>query len=149
MHAKRVLHYLLTDVCHGMHAARRQAIAVGVVTALRGTCLTVTALGRSIESTAKEKHCIKRADRLLANHDVPTESFGAYVALGHRLIGGTTRALIVVDWSDLDATKTHVLLRAAVPVGGRVLTVYEEGHTGATKAKPTTYRMFVERWRRV
>ena len=86
---------------------RRQAIAVGVVTALRGTCLTVTVLGRSIESTAKEKHCIKRADRLLANHDVPTESFGAYVALGHRLIGGTTRALIVVDWSDLDATKTH------------------------------------------
>jgi hypothetical protein len=50
-----------------MRAKRRGALAVAVFAAVVGARLTVTALGRSMQSRALEKHCIKRADRLLSN----------------------------------------------------------------------------------
>ena len=67
MHAPHILHHLLTHACDWMHTARRKALAVSVLAAVTGRRLTVTALGRSIASKAQEKHCIKRADRLLSN----------------------------------------------------------------------------------
>jgi hypothetical protein len=33
-----------------------------------------------------------------------------------------------VDWSDYPYNRTHLILRAAVPVGGRAFTLYEEVH---------------------
>ena len=149
MHAKPILHKLLRQICSMMPAARRQALCITVMAALRGRRLTVTDLGRSIQSRAKEKHCIKRADRLLANRHLHQERFALYVALSHWLIGPTTRPVILVDWSDLDACKTHFLLRASVPVGGRALTVYEAVHTGKTKDKAKTHKTFLTRLRQV
>jgi hypothetical protein len=125
-----------------MPAARRQAFCITVMAALRGRRVTVTDLGRSIQSRAQEKHCIKRAARLLANRPLHQERFALYVALRPWLIGPTTRPVILVDWSALDACKTHLLLRASVPVGGRALTVYEEVHTVKTKDKPRPTRPF-------
>ncbi|MGQ0595337.1 MAG: hypothetical protein ACT4QB_22660 [Gammaproteobacteria bacterium] len=46
-----------------MHKLRRTVLFVSVMAALRGEVLTVTHLARAIRSDAKEKHCIKRADR--------------------------------------------------------------------------------------
>jgi hypothetical protein len=63
MQAKQVLHKLLQKIGSQMHKMRRTALAVNVMAALHGEVLTVTQLGRSITSRAKEKHCIKRADR--------------------------------------------------------------------------------------
>ena len=124
-----ILHQLLKHVCPTMHAARCKVLGVTVMAALRSRRLTVTDLGRAIQSRAKAKHCIKRADRLLANHRLYQERLALYGALSHWLPGPTTRPVILVDWSDLDAAKRHFLLRAAVPAGGRALTVYEEVHT--------------------
>ena len=61
MQARQVLHKLLQKVCSEMHKLRRTALFVNVMAALHGEVLTVTHLGRSITSEAKEKHCIKRA----------------------------------------------------------------------------------------
>lgn len=60
---------------------RRRALFVNVMAALHGEVLTVTHLGRSITSEAKEKHCIKRADRLLSNRRLQGERVGIYAAL--------------------------------------------------------------------
>ncbi|MGH8657980.1 MAG: hypothetical protein ACREV4_05765 [Gammaproteobacteria bacterium] len=59
-----------------MHKLRRTALFVKVMAALHGEVLTVTHLGRSITSAAKEKHCIKRADRLLSNRRLQGERVG-------------------------------------------------------------------------
>ena len=67
MQAEHVVHDLLTTTCRTMHQTRRHSLAVTVLAALSGTRLTVTDLGRSIRSPAKQKHCIKRADRVLSN----------------------------------------------------------------------------------
>jgi len=78
MQAKQVLHQLLHKTCPEMHKKRRTALAVNVMAALHGEVLTVTHLGRSITSEAKEKHCIKRADRLLSNRRLQGERVGIY-----------------------------------------------------------------------
>ena len=59
MHAKQVLHRILNQYGPGMHRTRRESLSVNVLAALRGKSLAVTSIGRSIRSTAKEKHCIK------------------------------------------------------------------------------------------
>jgi hypothetical protein len=128
-----------------MHKKRRTALAVNVMAALHGEVLTVTHLGRSITSEAKEKHCIKRADRLLSNHHLQAERVSLYTALTQSLIGMKQRPVLIVDWSDLDECKRHFLLRASVPVSGRSLTLCEEVHTVKTKEKPKIHQRFLQR----
>lgn len=145
MQARQVSHKLIETACPRMHAARRQALNVVVLSAMTGGRLTVTDLGRSIRSQAKEKHCIKRADRLLSNRHLQGERFEVYAALARLLIGSALRPVVIVDWSDLDEAKTRFLLRASTPVGERAVTLYEEVHTLKTKEKPKTHQAFLKR----
>jgi hypothetical protein len=144
MQAGQVLDRLLRKICPDMHKLRRTALFVNVMAALHGAVLTVTHLGRSISSDAKEKHCIKRADRLLSNRRLQRERLEVYSALTRQLIGSKQRPVLLVDWSDMDECKRHFLLRASVPVEGRALTVYEEVHTLRTKEKPKTHQRFLQ-----
>ena len=93
MHGSRLLHKWLADTCPQMHAVRREALAAVVLAAMVGTRLTVTTLGRSMLSQAKEKHCIKRADRLLSNRNLQAECFEVYVAQARYIIGA-----ILIQW---------------------------------------------------
>ena len=43
-------------------------------------------------------------------------------------MGNHQRPLILIDWSDFTYDRSHLILRASVPVGGRALTLYEEVH---------------------
>ncbi len=122
----------------------RTALFVKVMAALHGEVLTVTHLGRSIRSDAKDKHCIKRADRLLSNRRLQRERQDIYASLTQLLIGMKQRPVIIIDWSDMDECKRHFLLRASVPVGGRSLTLYEEVHTVKSKKKPKTHQQFLQ-----
>jgi hypothetical protein len=144
MQAKRVLHKLLDSTCPDMHMKRREALSVNVKAALDGQSLTVTHLGRAISSEAKEKHCIKRADRLLSNGHLHAERLRIYSTVSELLIGTRVRPVIVVDWSDMDDCKRHFLLRASIAVQGRSLTLYEEAHTCKAKEKPKTHLAFLK-----
>ena len=127
-----------------MHKMRRTALSVNVMAALHGEVLTVTHLGRSIRSDAKEKHCIKRADRLLSNRRLQRERQDIYASHTQLLIGMKQRPVIIIDWSDMDECKRHFLLRASVPVQGRSLTLYEEVHTVKSKEKPKVHEQFLQ-----
>ncbi len=118
MQAAQIVQKLLHRIAPEMHTRRRTAVAVNVMAALRGEVLTVTQLGRSMVSEAKEKHGIKRADRLLSNLWLQAERKGIYAALTQQLIGKQQRPVMVVDWSDLDDSERHFLLRASIPVEG-------------------------------
>jgi hypothetical protein len=129
-----------------MHTKRRESLEANVLSALTSQRLTVTGLGRGIDSNAKEKHCIKRADRLLSNPYLHAERRGLYGAVCAQLLAGVCRPIILVDWSDLDQNRRHFLLRASLSVAGRSLTLYEEVHTLHTKDKPVTHREFLRRF---
>lgn len=145
MQAKQVLHKVLGRTCSEMHKARRDTLAAVVMAALEGQRLTVTHLGRAIQSDAKEKHCIKRADRLLSNPHLQAGAVDIYRRLAAWLVGTRTRPVILVDWSDLDPCKRHFLLRASIPLRGRSLTLYEEVHTVQSKEKSRTHLAFLQR----
>ncbi len=139
MQAQQVCHKLLNDIGSIMHKTRRLALEAIVMSALSGTRLTVTDLGRSIDSLAKQKHGIKRADRLLSNTKLHAEREGIYAEFVQRLIGSRKRPIIIVDWSDMDEYKRHYLLRASLAVEGRSFSLYEEVHTVKSKEKPKSH----------
>lgn len=58
---------ILNNACPWMHQNRRAALTEVILAAIGERRLSETGLGRAIDSDAREKHCIKRADRLIGN----------------------------------------------------------------------------------
>lgn len=87
---------------------------------------------------------LKRLDRLLSNPHLHAER--------ERLYGGMVRWLvrspapiILMDWCRLKADGQWHLLRAAVPVGGRTLTLFEMVFPERLLASPKAERDFLQR----
>ncbi|MCE4300561.1 transposase, partial [Xanthomonas hortorum] len=55
--------------------------------------------------------------------------------------------VIVIDWSDLKPDKSWCLLRAAVPVGGRTLTLLDMVVPGKQQGSPGAERRFLQQLR--
>ncbi len=81
----------------------------------------------------------------MSNHHLHSEITTIYSKLTQRLIAGQQHPVILVDWSDLDPRKQHFLIRAAVAVEGRSLTLIEEIHPVSSKEKPGVHKQFMER----
>jgi hypothetical protein len=128
-----------------MHKTRLTALDECLLAAIDARRLSVTGIGRAINGSAKEKHCIKRADRLLSNHHLAAQREDIYQAMVMLMIGSIQRPVVLVDWSDLDTNKRHFLIRAAVAIEGRSHTLYEEVHTIKTKEKPSTHKTFMNK----
>ena len=149
MQAQKVLHKLIQNTCPDVHKTRRDSLEANVMAALTGQRLTVTDLGRSIQSQTSHKHNIKRADRLLSNVHLHHETLAITRALCHQIIGAQTRPIILIDWSDMDEYKQHFVLRAALAAEGRSVTLYEEVHTVETKEKCVTHQQFLSQLKTV
>jgi hypothetical protein len=145
MHAKKVSHKILSNSLPWVHKTRLTALEACLLAAIDSRRLSVTDIGRSIRSEAKEKHCIKRADRLLSNAHLYREREEIYHTMTRLILGTIQRPVILVDWSDLDPSKRNFLLRAAVALEGRSHTLYEEVHTVKTKEKPATHKSFMKK----
>jgi hypothetical protein len=65
--------------------------------------------------------------------------------MAHWLLSRTQRPWIIVDWSDVEIGRGHLMLKAAVPIGGRAMTIYEEVHPLKRYNNPKTHRKFFER----
>ncbi|MBC8270404.1 MAG: IS4 family transposase [Rhodospirillaceae bacterium] len=128
MYAIALLHRTLDKRCSEIHAARLNACYLAVQSLVEGAKATVTSLGRGLSGTAYDKHKIKRMDRLLSNQALHLELITLYSALANTLLKGMLEPVILIDWSPLCADQSSQLLRAAIPVGGRSLTLYEEVH---------------------
>ena len=145
MHAKAIVSKTLDRALPPMHATRRRALYAAVDSALRGQPLAVTALGRGLAQDIDEKHLIKRVDRVVSNRHLQAQCGAIYAQIARLLIGACPRPVIAIDWSDLDGAKRHYLLRAALVIQGRTLTLYEEVHRLREKDKPRTHRRFLKR----
>jgi hypothetical protein len=128
MHAIKLLHNHLKITCPGIHAKRLATLLCATQTLSEAQQLSTTAMGRALKSQTTAKHNIKRIDRLIGNVWLRSEREPIYHSLAHWLLRSQKHPLIIVDWSDLTADRRHQLLRAAIPMGGRSLTVYEEVH---------------------
>ncbi len=140
-----ILTSFLHELTPQMHSTRRQALQACISSLLQGNAATVTSIGRGIDSQAKEKHSIKRADRLCSNPHFQQEQSGVYHALCRYWTASLSQPVILVDWSDLDKYNRHFLLRASLVVSGRPVTLYEEVHDITTNEKPASHRQFLAR----
>jgi len=143
MHALDIVQQLLRSCCPHIHATRLTVILAVVGAAVRSRRLTLSELGRALIGQAHVKHGIKRVDRLLGNRHLGAERFDLYEALARRVVGALAQPLIVVDWTDLSPDRRRQLLRAALPIGGRCLTLYEEVHPLTRFGNPRVHRAFL------
>lgn len=108
-----------------IHKSRMSSLCAAMQSLVSNGKCTVTAIGRGIQSSATEKSCIKRADRLLSNQAFLEEIPFIYAALTTSLIK-TKQPLILIDWSNADDKKRHMILRASLALEGRSLTLLQE-----------------------
>lgn len=147
MHAYSVLHRWLGDACPGIHRRRLHALLLAVEALVHGQRLTLSELGRHLPGCAR--HAIKRIDRLLGNRHLHTERVGIYRALAAHLLGEQERPIVLIDWSDLapiGGRRTHLVLKAALSVRGRAITLYEEVHTVRAYNRASVHRRFLTRF---
>lgn len=126
MHAIGLLSQWLAEHSVIKHRARREALLKLVQALLSGGKLSLTQLGRHRAGAAYPKHQIKAADRLLGNVHLYRERQRIYGALAQTVLAGIQRPVILVDWSDTDPSQRWYLLKAAVAVRGRALSIYEK-----------------------
>ncbi len=144
MHAQRIIQELLVTECPAIHARRRTCVAAMTEAGSKGG-LNLMGMSRVVSGATSLRHRIKRCDRLLGNSRLEQERHLIYGAMARRLLHGMAQPLIIVDWSDLCPDRSQQLLRAALIVRGRALTLYEEVHPLSRAASLKVHRAFLKR----
>lgn len=124
MHVKGFLHKILTPV---IHKARVKVLTEVTIAAVTIKKLTLTALGRAIDSPIQERSGIQKINRLLGNESLLNDYVPIANAVSNILIGNKKYPEIIVDWTKYPNSEDAVI-RAALAVEGRALTLYEERH---------------------
>lgn len=124
MHAGKFLHGLLKNT---MHNLREKALIEAVLAAINAKKLTLTAIGRTIDSSAQERSGIQKINRLLRNQHLLTERKILAIKMAGTLIGNKKNPDVLVDWSKYPKSN-DAILRASLVAEGRSLTLYEKRH---------------------
>lgn len=122
------MHSQLATAYPDIHSSRLTCVLHAVRGLLIGQSLQLTAIGRHLACNSTEKHSIKRMDRLLGNIHLAGDRLHFYHWQAQQLIGRKKHPTVLIDFSDLDAARTRFIIRAAIPLGGRALSLYEEVH---------------------
>jgi Transposase DDE domain len=126
MRVASMVRRICSECSEDIHATRLAALTAAVEGLTSSEKLSLTGIGRSLRTRARPKHSIKRVDRLLANPHLQSERWAIFRSIAHHLVGEVARPVILMDWTAV-VTGFSALV-AAVPVGGRALTIYEEVH---------------------
>lgn len=144
MRATVVLQKCLSEALGPMHALRRRVLLRAVEALIDGRRLTLIDVARAWPGAQRVRAPLKALDRLLGNRHLRIERERLYAAMARWLVRGP-RPVIVVDWSDLKADRSWHLLRAAVPVGGRTLTLLDMVFPAGQQGSPQAEKQFLHR----
>lgn len=144
MHASAVLQRCLACALSPMHALRRRVLLSAVDALIAGRRLTLMDVARSWLGAERVRAPLKALDRLLGNRHLHAESERVYAGMARWLMR-SARPVILIDWSHLKADKSWHLLRAAVPIGGRALSILDMVFAGGLQGSPKAERQFLKR----
>jgi hypothetical protein len=144
MRATQVLQKCLSFSLEAIHALRKKSLMQAVDALLTGRRLTLMDMARAWPGAERVRAPLKALDRLLSNPHLHVERESLYANMARWLLRGP-HPVIVVDWSDLKADKSWCLLRAAVPIGGRTLTILDMVFTGKQQGSPAAEKHFLQR----
>lgn len=143
MRATKVLQKCLGDALQPMHALRRRVLLRAVEALIQGRRLTLMDVARAWPGAERVRAPLKALDRLLGNPHLHAEREHVHAAMARWLLRGTS-PVIVLDWSDLKADRRWHLLRAAVPVGGRTLTILDMVFPDGQQGSPAAEKQFLQ-----
>jgi hypothetical protein len=148
MHAMWILQHCLSAALDAMHAKRCDVLLKAVEAAAIGAPLTLTELARKWPGAEFSHLPLKALDRLLSNAQLWSEVTGLRQSMFPWLIR-TKRPLLLVDWAKLKPDGDWALLRAAVPVGGRALTIAETIFPIGRMGQPAAQAEFLDELKRI
>lgn len=148
MHAQQIIQEFLSTECPFIHAKRRACIAAMAQAGNDGG-LSLMGMSRVVSGSPSIRHRIKRCDRLLSNPKLEDERHLIYGAMARRVISNNTQPVILIDWSDLCPDRSRQLVRAALMVQGRALTLYEEVHPLSRATSLKVHRAFMKRLKEI
>jgi Transposase DDE domain len=102
-------------------------------------------LARALEGAAAVRHRVKQMDRLLGSRALQRECASVYAMMARYWLRGNDTPLVVVDWSDLNASHSAQMIRASLALAGRSLTLYEEVHSMKAATTPEVHKAFLAR----
>lgn len=91
----------LANQCPTIHKKRLQSLLLATESVLNGADLTLTKLGRSLNTRTTTKHAIKLIDRLLGNNQLHREKEDIYKWHARLITGVNPCPVLLVDWSDV------------------------------------------------
>jgi Transposase DDE domain len=147
MRVRTMLCRVLKTCREEIHTTRFAAMVAVVGGIICGGRLSLTAIGRAIGGRSFPKHGIKRVDRLLSNWRMRAERWLYFSDLAAFLVGRCANPVVLVDWTKV-SDDFHALV-AAVPIGGRALTIYEEVHPEQKLGNPRVQAAFLRALRDV
>jgi hypothetical protein len=128
MQGRQLLHTLFSNTLQFVHGKRLSALLDAVHALLIGKKLSLTYLGRNLQSQTKEKNCIRKMDRLLGNKLLHREIQSCYHSHCILLINKIPQPIISIDWAATDKRKDWHILRASLNIEGRGYVLYQEVH---------------------
>lgn len=145
MHAITIVQDVLHKACPHIHARRLKALLLATRAALHASSHTLSNLARALDGKSAVRHRVKRMDRLLGSRALQQECASVYAAMARHWLRGNDTPLIVVDWSDLNKSRSAQMIRASVAMSGRSLTLYEEVHSMKAATTPEVHKAFLAR----
>lgn len=142
MRATQVLQRCLCDALVPMHVGRCTALLKATEALLAGRRLTLMDVARSWPGAEHVRAPLKAFDRLLSNRHLHAERSSLHAAMAAWLLR-QPQPVIVVDWCDLKVDRSQHLLRAAVAVGGRTLTLLDAVFPDGMQGSPVAEKQFL------
>ncbi len=143
MQVSKLLQKVISKSCN-IHKKRLEIFLIAGETLVKCSRLSIAGLGRGLINKIKTKYNINRMDRLVGNEHLYTEALEIQRTTTSMILGNKTKPIILVDWSSATIAERYQLLRAAVPVGGRSLTIYEEVHPLKKYNNPKIHKKFLK-----
>ena len=147
MHAITIVQDVLHKGCPHVHSARLKCLLLATRAALHASSHTLSNLARALHGNTAVRHRVKRMDRLLGSRALQRECASVYAAMARHWLRGNDTPLIVVDWTDLNASRSAQMIRASMALVGRSLTLYEEVHSMKAATTPAVHIAFLTRLR--
>ena len=146
MHVCTILNKLLDSA---IHKSRIKSLIPVIQAVIKIKHLSLTKLGRSLDTPGQERAGIRRIDRLLANLFYQNNAIQIYKCITNFVIGNKQRPIIIVDWTGLPNSKRKTkdgeqcALRASLAAEGRGITIYEEVHPKKKENCPRVHDAFL------
>ena len=148
MQVTKILHQLLDATIHKTRIKSLLPIIQAIIVSKQ---LRLTQLGRSLDTSGKERSGIRRVDRLLANRYYQEKAIDIYKATTQTVLGNQGRPIILVDWTGLPNSQNttengeYCALRASLISEGRSITLYEEAHSKKKENNDEIHQVFLKK----